>query len=56
MCHWPVAKLPGWSLVGVKVASIVEEFLDQNEGALEQVLDSLGDKTNSYCVQETLCA
>ena len=51
-----VAKLPGWSLVGVKVASIVEELVDQNEGELEQVLDSLGDKTKSCCVPETLCA
>ena len=49
-----VAKLPGWSLVGVKVASIVEELVGQNEGELEQVLDSLGDKTKSYCVLETL--
>ena len=51
-----VAKLPGWSLVGVKVASIVEQLVGQNEGKLEQVLDSLGDKTKSCCVPETLCA
>ena len=38
----------------MKAASIVEELVDQNEGALEQVLDSLVDLTKSYCVQETL--
>ena len=36
-------------------ASIVEEFVDQNQDALEQVLDSLGDKTKSCCVPDTLC-
>ena len=41
-----VARLPGWSVVGTKVASV----------ALEKVLGSLGDITKSCVVPETLCA
>ena len=51
-----VARLPGWSVVGTKVASIVEELVDQNQEVLDEVLDSLGDKTKSCVVPGTLCA
>ena len=37
-------------MVGTKVASIVEELVDQNQGVLDEVLDSLGDKTKSCAV------
>ena len=39
-------------MVGSKVASIVEELVDQNQ----EVLDELGDKTKSCAVPGTLCA
>ena len=51
-----VTKLPNWSLVGSKVAAMIEELVDLHEETLNPVLDSLGDKTKSHMVPESLCA
>ena len=51
-----VTKFPNWSLVGSKVAAIIEELVDQHEEALNPVSNGLGGKTMSHMVPETLCA
>ena len=51
-----VTKLPNWSLVGSKVAAMIEELVDLHEETLNPVLDRLGDKTKSHMVPESLCA
>ena len=50
-----VLKVQGWSLIGGRIAPIIEEMVDANQALLCEVLAHLGNKDTSHAVPESLC-
>ena len=50
-----VDRVPGWKVVGRKIAKIIEELVNKHQEVLDTVLSGLGDKVNPTAVPESLC-
>ena len=50
-----ITKVPGWAVIGAKIAMLIGEIVDRNHDVLAEVLDNLRNKITAHVVPESLC-